>query len=260
MEARAIWKGDLQLANHRVPVKFYSAVEARGVHFRLLHASDNVPVTQQMFDAKTGKAVPREQVQKGYEVEEGVFVLLKPTEIAQTDPKPSRSIAVSTFLPSTAIPPAWFNRPYYLGPDGDEDSYYALAAALQDTDRVGVAQWVMRKKTYDGALVSHKGVLMMLTLHHQDEILALDHVHADSSLVLDPKEVKLAQQLVAALEAPFEPEAYHNEYRERVAKLLQAKAEGGTIAVARAKAKPAVNSLSQALQSSLKAAKEKHIA
>lgn len=260
MAARAIWKGDLRLANLCVPVKFFSAVEARGIHFRLLHASDNVPVTQQMVDAKTSKAVPRDQLQKGYEVEEGVFVLLKSAELAQLEPAPSRDIAVSTFLPAPAIPPAWFNRPYYLGPDGDESSYYALAAALCESKRVGVARWVMRKKTYDGALVSHKGALMMLTLHHQDEILALDHVQADSSLPLDPKEVKLAQQLVSALEAPFEPEAYHNEYRERVSKLLQAKAEGGTIAVARAKARPAVKSLSEALQTSLKAAKDKRVA
>ena len=260
MAARAIWKGELQVGGRCLPVKFYSAVEARGVHFRLLHAKDQEPVAQQMVDAETGKAVPREEVRKGLEMEDGVFVVLNPADLAQAEPPASRTVALSSFLPASVVPPAWFGRPYYLGPDGDEPAYFALAQALQDSGRVGIAHWVMRKRTYDGALISHKGALMMIALRRQEEILALDNVSADASAALDPKEVKLAQQLVAALEGPFEPESYHDEYRERVAKLLAAKAEGKTVPLARAKAKPAARSLSEALQSSLKAAKENRVA
>lgn len=260
MAARAIWKAVLQVQGKALPVKFYSAVQAQDVHFRMLHARDNVPVSQHMVDADTGDAVPNESVQKGYEVEEGVYVVLKPEDLAKTEPPASRDVSISAFLSRQAIPAPWYSRPYYVGPDGDEAAYFALVTALAETQTLGLAHWVMRKHNYHGALVSHEGVLMVITLRTATEVLAVNDLNIDNSKALDAKEIKLAEQLIAALEGPFEPEMYHDEYRERVVKLLQSKAAGKPAPTARAKPKHAPTSLEHALRSSLKAAKENKVA
>ena len=130
MAARAIWKGVLELGKARVPVRFYSAVEDRDVHFRLLHAKDKQPVSQQMVNPETGKPVPPENVRRGFEVENGVFVLLDDDELAELEPEPSRDVEVKHFVPARAIAPQLFERPYWLGPDGDQNAYLALAHAL----------------------------------------------------------------------------------------------------------------------------------
>lgn len=255
MTARAIWNGELEVGRDRLPVKFYSAVKEQGIHFRWLHASDNVPVEQAMVDALTGEKVSGDAVQKALEMEEGTLVVLNPSEVATTEPTASRAIQISGFFPDTEIPHSWFKRPYYLGPDGAEPSYLALAAALEATRRVGLAHWVMRKKSYDGALISHQGILMVVTLRHSDEILALANIEAPPSRELAPNEVKLAEQLVAALESPFDPSAYHNEYKDRVIELVKAKSEGKILRLQKPKKKPVTKSLEQSLRSSLDAAK-----
>lgn len=255
-----MWKAVLQFEGKSLPVKFYSAVQAQGVHFRLLHASDNVPVSQHMVDAETGDDVPRESVQKGYAMEEGLYVVLKPQDLAKTEPPASRDVAISTFLPNHAIAAPWFHRPYYLGPDGAEDAYFALVTALAETQTMGLAHWVMRKRNYHGAVISHAGVLMVITLRTADEVLAVGDLEIDNEKALDAKEIKLAEQLISALQGPFEPETYRDEYRERVMKLVQSKAEGKATPPVRAKPKHSPTSLEAALRSSVKAAKENKVA
>lgn len=258
MAARAIWKGELQVGDETIAVKFYSAVESHGVHFRLLHARDQQPVRQQMVDPE-GEEVPYGSVQKGVEVDEGTFVVLKPSELAAEEPPASREIHVDAFLSAALIPHPWFSRPYFLGPDGSEEDCEALARALEETGCVAIARWVMRKKAYRGALLGKDGTLMMLTLRHAEEVLTLNQIQTDEH-ALDAKELKLAEQLVSALEGPFDPAAYHDEYREKVQKLIEAKTAGKTLPLRKPARKAATASLEQALLSSLKAAKENRVA
>src|SRR5262245_32988910 len=119
MTARAMWKADLALGEIKVPVKLYAAVRDTKIHFRLLHAADHAPVKQQMVDPETEQPVPSEAVQKAVLVERGVYVLLTDEEQAALAPKPSRQIAVEQVVPARAVDERWFDRPYYLGPDGD---------------------------------------------------------------------------------------------------------------------------------------------
>src|SRR5690606_16183198 len=130
VSARAIWKGVLRLEDVEVPVKLYSAVEDKRVSFRLLHREDGVPVKQVMVNPDTGKVVEYEDIQRGYVTPEGRIVRLDPSELDELEPEPSRDIEVLRFVPPDAIEHRWFERPYYLGPDGDADAYFALAAAL----------------------------------------------------------------------------------------------------------------------------------
>src|ERR1043166_7225032 len=152
MAARAIWKGDLKLNSTKVPVKLYSAVQDKTVRFHILDTKSKTRVKQHMVEADTGKEVAPEEIQKGFEVEPGTFVILEKEELEKLEPESSREIEIEQFVPPSQIPPEYFDRPYYLGPDGDESAYFAFAEALQKKAREGVVRWVMRKQQYVGAI------------------------------------------------------------------------------------------------------------
>jgi DNA end-binding protein Ku len=255
-----MWKAALRLGKQELPVKLYAAVEDRGIHFRLLHAKDHVPVAQRMVDPDTEEEISDDDVQRGIEVEEGVFVILQPEELASAEPEPSRDIEVTRFVPREAVDPSWYRRPYMLGPDGEAENYFALARALEETGRVGIARWVMRGTRYSGALAPHEGRLALIALKPAEEVVSSDQLARPGGPALQKTERDLAEQLISTLDAPFDPGIFHDDYRERVRKLIAAKAKGKSVKFAEAPPPRATDDLSRALRESLQAAKERKIA
>jgi non-homologous end joining protein Ku len=129
--ARAIWKGVLKIGTNKVPVKLYSAVQDRSVHFHILDTSTKQPIKQRMVDPENDREIPKEEIQRGLEVEPGTFVVIDEEELTKLEPKASRDIEIRRFVPPARINHQWYERPYYVGPDGDESAYFALAKALQ---------------------------------------------------------------------------------------------------------------------------------
>ena len=170
--ARAIWKGVLKIGANKVPVKLYSAVKDRTVHFHILDKSGKQPVKQRMVDPENDEEVPEETIRRGLEVKPGTFVLIDDDEVAKFEPKASRDIEITRFVTPARINHQWYERPYYLGPDGDTAGYFALAKALESSEREGVARWVMRNKQYVGALNAKDGYLFLVTLRHADEVIS----------------------------------------------------------------------------------------
>src|SRR3982751_3048489 len=134
MAARAIWKGQLKLGTTKVPVKLYSAVQDRTVRFNVLDDRAKKRVKQHMVDPDNGEEVAAEEIRKGYEIEPGKYVILTEEDLEKLEPPPSRDIEILEFVPQAKISQQWYERPYYLGPDGDVKDYFALAEALQKTE------------------------------------------------------------------------------------------------------------------------------
>lgn len=258
MAARAIWKGVLHVGDESVPLKLYSGVEDRSVHFRLLHEKDRVPVKQRMVNPETGEEVAYRETLRGYETDDGRMVILEEEDLAALEPEASRDLEVLRFVDSAEVPHAWYDRPYFLGPDGDaaREAWSALAAALERTGKVGIVRWTMRKKRYRGALRIHDGVPMLVTLRSASEVLAASRLEAPGGRDLESRELEMARQLVEMLEGPFEPEAWEDTWRNRVMELVEAKAEGQTIAIGEYRERVAQGeSLEEALAASLEAAR-----
>jgi DNA end-binding protein Ku len=256
-----MWKGVIVMGRIEVPIRLYSAVEDRDVHFRLLHAKDKTPVHQLMIDPTTGKSVQRDRVRRGLEVEDGVYVLLDDEELAELEPEPSREIEVTRFVDPAAIPVQFYDRPYWVGPDGDAAAYAALAEALAHQGKHGVVRWTMRKKRYAGALHSDGEHLALLVLRPAQEVVASTELSAPAGRELQPAERKMAEQLVAALEGPFDPTEFHDEFRERVLDLVERKAKGGKVKLVRpTEPKPTEGALDRVLRASLEAARERKTA
>lgn len=226
MAARAIWKGVVHVGTLTVPVKLYSAVQDRKVHFRLLHKTDKQPVKQQLVSADSGEPVESAEVKKAFPITRGRLVMLEKEELEKLEPKDSRDIEITRFVDYEAIDHRWYQRAYYLGPDGNEKAYFAAAAALERTKKEGVARWVMRDKSYVGALRAERGYLMLITLRHAEEIISAEALTPPAGRALQEREIEMAGQLLTALHAEFDPTQFRDEYRARVMELVEAKAAG----------------------------------
>ncbi len=255
MSARAIWKGVIQVGTHQVPVKLYSAVEDRSVHFGLLDASYGKPVKQQLVNPRNDEIVEYEQVQRGYKIDDG-YVVLHKDELEALTPASSRNIDISRFVDPQKLGAEWFVRPYFLGPDGNEDAYFALATALAEEQQEGVAQWVMRKKEYVGALREYQGYLLLITLRHAEEVIAREKLPVPEGRAHNPKELQMAEQLVRGFSDEFDPHQYRDEYRERVLAFVEAKAQGKKPRLKATRPKKPETNLSDALAKSLAAMKK----
>src|SRR4030095_9487693 len=132
MAARAIWKGELRIGTQKLPVKLYSAIEDKSVRFHILDDTKRNRVKQHMVEPESGKEVETKDIRKGYEIEPGRFVILEEDELEALKTEPSRDIEISELVPLDGIPQQFYERPYYLGPDGDQANYFALAEALEN--------------------------------------------------------------------------------------------------------------------------------
>ena len=252
MAARAIWKGELKLGTTKIPVKLYSAVIDRTVHFHILDEKHLMRVKQHMVSPESGDEVATEEIQKGYEIEPGRFVVVTPEELEQLEPKPSREIEIAEFVPSDAVSQQWYERPYYLAPDGDEKAYFALAEALGNSGREGIAHWVMRKKNYVGALRAEGDYLVLVTLRNAEEVISAKDLPKPAGRAPTQKELNMAKQLVGMLEDEFNAADYKDEYRERVMEFIEKKAKGKAPRLHAVKTRRKPSSLDSVLEKSLK--------
>jgi DNA end-binding protein Ku len=251
MSIRAMWKGVIRFDSIQVPVKLYGAVEDRNVHFRLLHRQDLEPVHQAMVNPETDEVVPYADIRRAYITESGDRVLLEPSELEALEPEPSRDIEILSFLPQHVIDHRWYNRPYYLGPDEDSAEFFALADALESMQVEGLARWVMRNKSYVGALQLYQGYPMLMSLHHTEEVVPVESLKPPEGPPLDKRELGLAHQLIEMLESEFQPQEYHDEFRDHVLEMLAAKALGKQVKKHVPKPREPSIDLSQALESSI---------
>jgi DNA end-binding protein Ku len=256
MAARAIWKGILKIGASKIPVKLYSAVEDRTVRFHVLDDRHLMRIKQHMVDRDTGEEVGTEEIKKGYEVEPGRFVILTEEDLETIKPKPSRDIEISEFVPPEQISQQWFERPYYLVPDGDQKNYFALAQALANREVEGVAHWVMRNKSYVGVLRAEDGYLFLVTLRNAAEVISARDLPKPAGPAPTAKELQMAKMLVEMLEGEFVASDYKDEYRERVMEFIERKAKGKAPKLRAVKSRKRTGSLDTILAKSLETLKK----
>lgn len=259
--ARAIWSGAISFGLVSIPVKLFSAVSRKTVRFNQLDAKTNSRVRQKRVNAD-GDEVPYEQIVKGYEVTKDSYVIVTEDELAALSPKASRMIDITDFVSEDEIDPVFYDAAYYLVPDElARKSYALLTQALEESGRVAIASFVMRTKQYLVAIRPSHGALMMSTMVYADEVVPVTEIPGLdelSDIEVTDAEMAMAGQLIDSLTGEFEPERYHDTYREQVLDLLESKASGEVRAIEAPSAAEdaAVIDLLAALEASVSAAKE----
>jgi len=258
MAGATIWKGYIHFGDTDVAVKLHSAVREEHVQFHLLHARDQVRLRQQMICAYEKQPVPAEEQTKGFEVEDGKYIIVGPEELEKTVPESNRMIEVHEFVKTAQIDPIFVDRVYYLEPDlsGIQGKgYSALVKAMTEMDVEGICTWTMRKRSYFGAVQASGKVLRLNTLRYADEVVSVKSLGLQD-VALSEKELNIGSELIEKLTAPFDPRKFVNEHQKKLQDMIEQKARGEKIAVlAPRRLKPTESDeLLQALEASLKKA------
>jgi DNA end-binding protein Ku len=256
MAGATIWKGYIHFGDTDVAVKLHSAVKEERIQFHLLHTRDHVRLRQQMVCAYEKQPVPAEEQTKGFEVEDGKYIIVDPEELQQTVPESNRMIEVHEFVKTGQIDPIFLDRVYYLEPDIANiqgKGYSALVKALKEMDAAGICTWTMRKRSYLGALQASGKALRLNTLRYADEVASVKSLDLQD-VPLSEKELTIGSDLIDKLTAPFEPRKFENEHQKKLQQMIEMKARGEKIAVlAPRRLKPTESdNLLQALEASLK--------
>ncbi|MET7298896.1 Ku protein [Embleya sp. NPDC005575] len=254
--ARAMWTGVINFGLVTVPVGLFSATEDHTIHFHQLQRGTADRVRNQRVNERTGKEVGYADIVKGYDIGDGHYLTIERDELADIAPGRSRTIDVTAFVDLADIDPIHFDKTYYLAPTKPEYErvYALLRQALERTNRVGIALFVMRGRQYLTALRSQGRVLTLETLHFADEIRdpATELDHLPKKTAFKDRELAMAEQLVEAMAAPWRPDEYHDTYRERVEELLESKREGRELVAAEEAPEPTnVVDLMEALRRSV---------
>jgi DNA end-binding protein Ku len=257
-----IWSGNISFGLVTVPVKLVSAVRSKDVRFNQLEEGTGARIRYRRVSEASGEEVPNERIQKGYEIASGQYVVVDNEELEKLTPKASHTIEISDFVDLEQIDPIYFEQPYYLVPDrAAERPYRLLIEAMTDLQKVAVGKIVLRAKEHLVAIRPLDGALCIETMRHADEVIpleSLEEIPRDDDVAPSEKELDMARQLIEALAANFEPDKYHDDYRERVLALIEQKASGQEIVVEEPTEEPTkVVDLMAALEASLAAVKKK---
>lgn len=230
--AGTIWKGVIHFEATSVPVKLHAAVREERIQFHLLHRRDLVRLHQQMICAYEKKPVPAEAQTKGFQVEEGKFVIVDPEELEGATPESSRLIEVHEFVKHAEIDPIFVERVHYLERDSAAAGYDELAEALEELDAAAICTWTMRKRSYLGAVQGVGKALRLLTLRYADEVVTVGALGLQQVPVTE-RELQIGRELITQLTAPFLPEKYVNEHERKLRELIERKARGEKVALLR---------------------------
>lgn len=243
-----------------VPVKLMTATSPKDVRFHQLHDADGGRINQKRVCSLDGEEVDFQNIVKGYDLGGGRYVVIEPDELAAIDVEATRTIDIEEFVDLADIDPVYFEKSYYLVPDGRAEKPYALLVeTMQRTGKVAVGRFVLRTKQYLTTLRARDGVLVLATMLYSDEVVNPEDLEIPSAADTAPskRELDMAQQLVESLSGPFDPTKYEDDYREKVLALIEAKADGEIITQPEAPAAAApVVDLMEALEASLARAKK----
>jgi DNA end-binding protein Ku len=256
MPARSIATATISFGLVTVPIRVYPATRpSAGLSFHMLHKKDGVRLKQQYICPKDEEVVPRGEMAKGFEFRKNKYVIFDNEELKALDEQATHGIEITEFLPSDAVDPVYYEKAYYLGPDkGGEKAYSLLAEAMSGIDKVALAQYAVRGKSYLVLLRSTGDRLVMQQLYHADEVREADEVPGAQRSSKEG-EVKLARQLIDQIaEEKFRPEKYGDVVRQRIEKLIQRKVKGEDITEVAEEPRPRaeVIDLMAALKASLK--------
>jgi len=212
-------------------VKLFTAVRDKRIAFRSLHDADQMPLKQKLVCPADGKEVHPEHIVKGYQIEKDRYVIVRQDELEAVAPKATRAIEIQDFVGLDEIDPVYFDRTYYVAPKPEgARPYRLLLEALTKKQKVGIARIVMHGKEYLAGLRPVENVLCLDLMHFSDEVVPAKAMgDAETEAKVDPRELKVAEQIIDSLTTEFKPGAYHDEYREKIMELIDHKANGEQI-------------------------------
>ena len=227
---RELWKGAIQFGLVHIPVSLYPAENSKELSFTMLDRRDLQPVGYKRYNKSTGEEVPYEEIVKGYEYEDGQYVTLEKEDFRRANVEATQTIEIVGFVDAGAVPPCYFEAPYYTAPGKHGDKGYALLReTLERTGKVAVANVVIRTRQHLALLYPYDNRLVLNTLRYADELRPVEDIEVPESLKaarVQPNEMKMAERLIEDMTIEWEPGKFHDTYHDDLMKMIDEKAAG----------------------------------
>ena len=225
MDLQEIWSGTVSFSLVAIPVKLVRAVEPGRVSFRMLHSKDYSPLARRMYCPEEETIVPADEIVRGYEIEPGKYIVITDKELESVSPERSRTIEIIEFIDIKDVDPVYYDHPYYLVPSkGGEKAYRLLVEVMRQTNKAGLAKFVLREREYLVAVKSTDGALALVTLHYSGEILPDEDILPKEEKI-ESEEKSRVKKIIKGMTADFNADKYADERRKKIMKLLEKKAK-----------------------------------
>jgi len=255
---RPIWSGRLTIGLVNVPVKLQTMIYDKSVKFRFLHKADGSPLKYEKVCIKEGTPVAWQDIDKGYEVSKGQFVVFDKEELNAARTESDSRIRIDKFVNYLSTDPVYFERSFLLLPDKSDDSYNLLLTALQSLGKAGVGRITLKTKEYPVLVHPYKGALVLTTLRYAYEVADPSELEELKKLKEPNKEeLDLALKIIGDLSGEFNIDDYRDTYMEKIEELIEKKLKGEVIVVEKPVKEEAAKELMVALQETLKQLKNK---
>ena len=263
---RTTWNGSVSFGLVNIPVGLAPATKAvarqSDVSFRMLHRECATPIKQKRWCPVHERDVESDELVRGWEVAKGQFVIVEDGDLEAIEQHDtSRSIEISRFVRLEEVDPVYYDRTYFLVPASAEAArrpYLLLLEAMRSSGVAALGRFVLAGKEKLCLIRPMGEALALETLFVHEDVK--DHAEIDDAIAgaeVKKPELDLARQIIASLEAPFDPEELRSEYRESLRELLEAKLAGQEITVPDADDAPTpVIDLMEALKASVAASKD----
>lgn len=252
---RSLWKGAVSFGLVTIPIKLYTATDEKDISFNMLHRKDGARIKLQRCCSEEDVPVENSEIVKGYELSPDNYVIMEDEDFDKVPVDTTRAIEITDFVPLDQIDPIYFQKTYYLEPDKVGMKPFALLReVLKESKLVALAKVTLRQKEQLCTLRVYGDAIAMETMFYPDELRSANDLELPGEIDLGEKEMMMAKSLVDMLTGDFEPEKYHDNYREALIELIERKAEGQEIKRP-APAAGKVTDLMEALRASVEAAR-----
>lgn len=256
---RAVWKGSISFGLINIPVEMYPGSHERSIDLDMLSKKDHSPIHFKRVAGDSNKEIAYEDIVRGYKLDNGEYVILEKDDLEAVEAEQTHTMDIISFIKSEEIDSVYFDKPYFLEPaKGADKAYVLLLNALKKSDRVALAQMVMRTKEQIGILKAERNAIIFNRMRYPDELLTADELNIPKNSRLSEKEQDLALKLVEQLTEKFQPEKLKDNYREKLEKFIKNKAKNKKTVKVDEPTPTHVDDLMAQLQYSLENTSKKH--
>lgn len=238
MPARSIWKGSISFGLVQIPVALYPAECPRELSFHMLTKDDLSPIHFKRVSASSGEEVDYRDLVKGYKTKDGTWVVLTEADFARANVDATQTVDIVDFVDASELDPIYFDKPYYLAPVAlrkgrptESKAYVLLRETLRRTNKVGIAKVVIRTREHLAAIIPYENVLLLNLLRFDHEVRDADKLDIPAAELkasdVSPREIKMAEQLVAEMTTKWNPKKYKDEYRDDLLALIRKRVKAG---------------------------------
>jgi DNA end-binding protein Ku len=225
---RAIWTGSLSFGLINIPVRLYSGAESRGgIDLHMLHKDDLSPIRYAKICRADGQEIPFQDIVKGYEYQEGDYVVLTDEDFKKANARKTKTIDIEEFTDEKELDVRYFEKPYYLEPDKNADKPYALLReALTKSHKIAVARFVLRQREHLAAIKPVGRALILNQLRFPSDLREPRQLDLPDSKTASTKEIDMALKLIDQLTGPFIPEDFKDTYTDELQAMIDEKVKG----------------------------------